>query len=119
MPMKLIGFILFIVIIFAFIGFNLDNHTNINIWVNEKGHFEDVSIIIVVFAAYLFGLVSTVPFWFARSFSRRKSKKSEGGKRKDTPALMNETSDAGGEKEREKKKPLLGGRKNKKKDDES
>ena len=72
MPAKLIGFILFILLIFAFIGFNLDNYTNINLWVNEKGHFENVSIIIVVFTAYLFGLLSTVPFWFSRSLKRKR-----------------------------------------------
>ncbi|MBN2627692.1 MAG: hypothetical protein JXA95_13570 [Spirochaetales bacterium] len=87
MPMKLIGFILFIVVIFAFIGFNLDNTTNINIWINEKGHFENVSVIIVVFAAYLFGLISTVPFWFARTLARgkKKSRKEEKGEKAALP----------------------------------
>jgi uncharacterized integral membrane protein len=89
-PLKLIGFILFMVVIFAFIGFNLDNSTNINIWVNEKGHFEDVSVIIVVFTAYLFGLLTTVPFWFARTFSRSRSKKRE--KMKNKASLMAEAN---------------------------
>lgn len=76
MPLKLIGFIIFIVLIFTFIGFNLDNHTNINLWINEKGHFEDVSVIIVVFCAYLLGLLSTIPFWFNRSRKKNRQKKS-------------------------------------------
>jgi uncharacterized integral membrane protein len=95
MPVKLIGFIIFIFLIFAFIGFNLENHTNINLWVNEKGHFEDVSIIIVVFSAYLFGLLSTVPFWFSRSMKRRKEKKKSSDKTQvsDKSPLLSESSD--------------------------
>ena len=116
MPMKLIGFIIFVVVIFAFIGFNLDNHTDINVWVNEKGHFEDVSIIIVVFAAYLFGLLSTVPFWFARSVSRRKAKNRE-KKKSDVPMIQSESG--GQEEDKAKKKKLIGGRRSSKKDNES
>ena len=116
MPMKLIGFILFVVIIFAFIGFNLDNHTDINVWVNEKGHFEDVSIIIVVFAAYLFGLLSTVPFWFARSVSRRKAKNRE-KKKSDVPLIQSESS--GQEEEKSQKKKFPGRKKSSKKDNEA
>ncbi|MDC7224503.1 MAG: hypothetical protein PQJ60_12235 [Spirochaetales bacterium] len=112
MPFKLIGFILFVVIIFAFIGFNLDNRTDINIWVNEKGHYEDVSVIVVVFAAYLFGLLSTVPFWFARSLSKGRARKKEKNKLKkaEIPVQDGQGSSA------VQKKKILPGRK--KKDEE-
>ncbi|MDC7221269.1 MAG: hypothetical protein PQJ59_15135 [Spirochaetales bacterium] len=110
MPFKLIGFILFVVMVFAFIGFNLDNRTDINIWINEKGHYEEVSVIVVVFAAYLLGLLSTVPFWFARSLARVKARKKDKNKIKE---LQKSSSESLADGEKREKKKLLPHRKSK------
>lgn len=100
MPIKLIGFILLLCVLLGFVGFNLDNFTDITLWFNEKGQFKDVSVIIVVFVTYLLGIFSTVPFWFIRS-----RKKSRVAKKKKASKLSEQPSLSDGEEEKTKISP--------------
>ena len=79
MPVKLIAFILTLLIIVSFIGFNLDNSSDIRIWFGENGLLTDVPIFVSFFVMYLIGVLSVVPFivgW--------KRKKKMGEKRDDS-----------------------------------
>jgi len=62
MPAKLIGFIVTLLIIVTFIGFNIENSSDIRIWFGEKGLLTDVPIFVSFFVMYLIGVVSVIPF---------------------------------------------------------
>ena len=80
MPVKLIAFILTLLIIVSFIGFNLDNSSDIRIWFGENGLLTDVPIFVSFFVMYLIGVLSVVPFivgWKRRKKSGEKADDSE------------------------------------------
>ena len=62
MPGRLIGFILLLVVIVTFIGFNVDNTSDIRYWFGETGVLHDVPIFVSFFFMYLVGVLSVVPF---------------------------------------------------------
>jgi hypothetical protein len=75
MPLKLIGFIITLLIIVTFIGFNLDNSSDIKLWFGEKGLLTDVPIFISFFVMYLIGVLSVVPFLVSWKLKKRTSGK--------------------------------------------
>jgi len=75
MPLKLIGFIVTLLIIVSFIGFNLDNSSDIKLWFGEKGLLTDVPIFISFFVMYLIGVLSVVPFLVSWKMKKRSSGK--------------------------------------------
>ncbi len=59
---KLIVFILFLIFIGSFVGFNIENQSDVRIWIGEKGLLKDVPILLSFFVIYIFGLMSALPF---------------------------------------------------------
>lgn len=84
MPGRLIVFILILFAIVSFIGFNIENSSDIRIWFGEKGVLSDVPIFVSFFVMYLIGVISVVPFmvkWRMKKASKdhlaHKNEKSE------------------------------------------
>jgi len=107
MPVKLIGFILTLLIIISFIGFNIDNSSDIRIWFGDNGLLTDVPIFVSFFIMYLVGVLSVVPFLIGW-----KRKKNDSGK-------SNETDDVDKAESSNKSVRVLGARKRRKKKKES
>ncbi|GAB6090931.1 hypothetical protein [Spirochaeta dissipatitropha] len=59
MPWRLISFILVLVLIMFFIGFNLENRSDISVVFHT---FEDIPIFFSMFASFLIGVVLMLPF---------------------------------------------------------
>lgn len=59
MPWRLISFILVLVLIMFFIGFNLENRSDISLVFHT---FEDIPIFFSMFASFLIGVVLMLPF---------------------------------------------------------
>ena len=62
MPGRLIGFITALLIIVTFIGFNIENSSDIRVWFGKNGVLEDVPIFVSFFVMYLIGVLSVLPF---------------------------------------------------------
>jgi len=74
MPGRLIAFILILLAIVSFIGFNIENSSDIRIWFGEKGVLSDVPIFVSFFVMYLIGVISVVPFmvkWRMKKASKK------------------------------------------------
>ncbi|MDF1568543.1 MAG: hypothetical protein RQ801_00380 [Spirochaetaceae bacterium] len=106
MPGRLIAFILILLAIVSFIGFNIENSSDIRIWFGEKGVLSDVPIFVSFFVMYLIGVISVVPFmvkWRMKKASKdRLTQKSEktgddegaaGSKKKKTRILGSKKKD--------------------------
>lgn len=72
MPMKFIFFLLFVILLAFFIGFNLDNKSDVSIVFYT---FRDVPIFVGLLFAYAAGTASILPFFFL-------NKKKKGNKAK-------------------------------------
>jgi len=72
---KLVLFILLLLIIGAFIIFNVGNTSSISIWPTEKGTFNDVPILLSFFVIYILGLISAIPFFIGFRYRMRRRKK--------------------------------------------
>jgi uncharacterized integral membrane protein len=83
MPWRLIGFILALVIITAFIGFNLDNACNVSFGFL---HLEQVPVYLTVFSSFVAGMIVVLPFAFGRSMKRKKVSSSSRGAKAAYPA---------------------------------
>ena len=68
MPWRLIGFILCIVLVTVFIGFNLDNSCNISFGFYE---LEEVPIFFSLMTAFLLGVVVVLPFTLVKKQSKK------------------------------------------------
>lgn len=75
MPLKMLGFILALVILVSFVGLNWENSSDIDLWFNQKLHFEDVSIVLSFMIVFLAGMICSIPFWLDSKFRRRKKEK--------------------------------------------
>lgn len=75
MPGRLMAFILILLIIFTFIGFNFEHSSNIRIWFGEKGLLQNVPIFLSFFVMYLFGVLSSLPFVLRWNFTHRKKER--------------------------------------------
>ena len=68
MPWRLIGFILCIVFVTVFIGFNLDNSCNISFGFYE---LKDVPIFFSLMASFLLGVMVVPPFTLVKKQSKK------------------------------------------------
>jgi hypothetical protein len=103
MPGKLIAFILTLLVIVTFIGFNIDNSSDIRVWFGENGVLKDVPIFVSFFIMYLIGVLSVVPFIVGWKFRKK-------------PIAKPEDSESDDEADSGKKKVrVLGARKRRKK----
>jgi uncharacterized integral membrane protein len=86
MPWRLIGLIIILVILLAFIGFNLDNTCPISFGFTR---IDSVPVYITVFASFVLGMLMSVPFLI--SFAIRKKnlrpKKDKTDKTAETPPV--------------------------------
>lgn len=81
MPWRLVGFIVCIVLVTVFVGFNLDNRCDISF-----GFFqlESVPIFLSLMSAFVLGVVVVLPFTFGRRRAR-KPPVSPAGKKPEPP----------------------------------
>lgn len=77
MPVKLIAFILTLLIIVSFIGFNLENSSDIRIWFGENGLLTEVPIFVSFFVMYLIGVLSVIPFIVGWKWKKKTGKKTD------------------------------------------
>lgn len=70
MPGKLIAFIVTLLIIVTFIGFNIEHTSDIRIWFGEKGLLTNVPIFVSFFVMYLVGVLSVIPFLMSWTYRR-------------------------------------------------
>ncbi|OQX29618.1 MAG: hypothetical protein B0D92_02825 [Spirochaeta sp. LUC14_002_19_P3] len=75
MPGRLIGFIVILLLIGTLIGFNIGNSSDIRIWFGEKGQIKEVPILLSFFTIYIFGLVSSIPFYIGWRMRQIKKKR--------------------------------------------
>jgi len=68
----MIGFILSLLILLTFVGLNWDNTSDIDLWFNQRLHYEDVSIVLSFLIVFLLGMISSIPFWLDLSIKKRK-----------------------------------------------
>ncbi len=101
MPWKLIGFIIALIVIVTFIGFNATTTTDIRIWFGDDGVLNDIPIFVSFFVMYLVGVVSVIPFLFG--WKRRHRLVSDDDAGEDEPVT----------KEKRRSVRILGGRKKK------
>lgn len=107
MPVKLIVFILTLVVIVSFIGFNIENKSDITLFPVENGTLKDVPIFMSFFVMYVIGVLSVIPFFIAKQSTKKKSDQPVAPPTEGTP-------------EPEKKKVrVLGSKKRKKREAES
>ena len=71
MPWKLIGFLVLIGLILAFVGFNADNVSDISFGFHR---FEEVPIFVSLFIAFFFGVLVTLPFTLLGRSQRSKKR---------------------------------------------
>lgn len=83
MPWRLIGFILALVIITTFIGFNLDNTCNVSLGFLK---LEQVPVYLTVFSSFVAGMIVVLPFAFGRSLKRKKAASPSRGAKAAYPA---------------------------------
>lgn len=67
MPWKLIAFILLLVLMMFFIGYNLENRADISVILYT---FEDVPVFFSMFGAFLLGVMVALPFALGNPFKR-------------------------------------------------
>jgi uncharacterized integral membrane protein len=67
MPWKLVAFLSFILVVTAFIGFNLDNRCDVSLVFHV---WRDVPVFVSLLVAYLCGALTVVPFFVAARFRR-------------------------------------------------
>ena len=70
MPWRLIGIIVVVALLLGFIGLNLENTCDLDLWVTE---FHDVPVYITIFASFLLGMLFSLPFFM--SFIKKKQQK--------------------------------------------
>lgn len=89
MPIRMIGFILSLLILLTFVGLNWDNTSDIDLWFNQRLHYEDVSIVLSFLIVFLLGMVSSIPFWVDLSIKKKKRQKIEKKKneKKNNPVI--------------------------------
>jgi len=77
MPLKLIWYILILICIFTFIGLNLGNTSDINLWFNEAAQLKDVPIFISFFVMYILGAVSVIPYLIGSGLKKKRQLKQQ------------------------------------------
>lgn len=72
MPWRLILFIIFLVCISLFIGYNLENACNVNFGFKQ---FDNVPVYLTVLFSVVAGVLITIPFTFSHMYKEKKSSK--------------------------------------------
>jgi len=75
MPLRLIWYILILICLFTFVGLNLGNVSDVDVWFTESGHYEDVPIVISFFVMYILGALSVIPYLIGSGIKQQKQKK--------------------------------------------
>ncbi len=114
MPLKLIWYILVLICLFTFVGLNLGNQSDVNVWFGEQGHLADVPIVISFFIMYILGAVSVIPYLIGSGIRKKQKnrKKDEALSHvSDVPAVSSEKGRKGlkrkVENKTEEKKPEI------------
>ena len=66
-PWKLVAFILVMALIMVFVGFNIENRSDVSLVFTE---LYDVPVVVIIMATYLLGLLSALVLTIDRRFSR-------------------------------------------------
>lgn len=77
MPVKLLSYIGVLLFLVTFIGLNMGNTSDVNLWFSEQGRFQDVPIVISFFIMYILGALSAMPYIIGSQFKSRRRKKQE------------------------------------------
>ena len=83
MPWRMIGIIIIFAILLVFIGFNLTNTCDLSLGFKE---FKNVPVYVTVFASFMLGMLSSLPFFVFRSLKKRTKKEKS---RQDTLSVEN------------------------------
>ncbi|QEN07687.1 hypothetical protein EXM22_06675 [Oceanispirochaeta crateris] len=75
MPLRLLWYILILICIFTFIGLNLGNTSDINLWFTEAAKLKDIPIFISFFVMYILGAVSVIPYIVGSGLKKKKQMK--------------------------------------------
>ncbi|MDC7232487.1 MAG: hypothetical protein PQJ58_04610 [Spirochaetales bacterium] len=75
MPLKLLWYILILILLFTFVGLNLGNVSDVNVWFSESGQFKDVPIVISFFVMYILGALSVIPYLIGSGLKQQKQKR--------------------------------------------
>ena len=90
MPWRLILFLVLMVLIMFFVGYNLDNRSDISIIVHT---FQDVPVFFAMFGSFLAGVVMMLPFALSSLFKKKhKTPKQKGRKAESTHEHPQETT---------------------------
>ncbi|MDR2049794.1 MAG: hypothetical protein LBP69_10105 [Treponema sp.] len=77
MPWRLIGLIIILAVLLAFIGFNLDNTCAISFGFTR---IDNVPVYLTVFASFVLGMLMSVPFLISFAIRKKKPKAPKKGK---------------------------------------
>ncbi|MDA3956898.1 hypothetical protein [Oceanispirochaeta sp.] len=72
MPLRLVWYILILICIFTFIGLNLGNSSDINLWFTESAKLKDIPIFISFFVMYILGAISVLPYVIGSGLKKKK-----------------------------------------------
>ncbi|MGL4985529.1 MAG: hypothetical protein ACRC5H_00120 [Treponemataceae bacterium] len=81
MRAKLIFFIIIMIIVTLFIGFNLDNKTDISIVFYE---FKNLPVIVLMLGSFCCGILFSLPFLITEKHKKLPKEKKDRGKNKNT-----------------------------------
>ena len=100
MPFKLVSYIIVLVFLVTFIGLNLGNTSDVNLWFSEKGQFHEVPIVVSFLIMYILGALSIVPYVIGNLWKNMRKRKIEKKDKKDKKSenpkkLAKKTSEAG------------------------
>ena len=82
MPFKLLSYIIVLVFLVTFIGLNLGNTSDVNLWFSEQGQFHDVPIVVSFLVMYILGALSIVPYIIGNQWKSMRKKSRENKIRK-------------------------------------
>ena len=75
MPVKLVFFLLILIMVGTFVGFNIGHTSDISFWPSEKGTLTDVPILVSFFVMYIVGVLSVIPFFVGSRYRKDEKKK--------------------------------------------
>ncbi|AFG37672.1 lipopolysaccharide assembly protein LapA domain-containing protein [Spirochaeta africana] len=81
MPWRLILFILLLVLIMFFVGYNLDNRSDISVVFYT---FQDVPVFFAMFGSFLVGVIIMLPFALGSPFKKKQKTPKQKGRNADT-----------------------------------
>ena len=70
--------ILLIAVIVCFFGLNFETKVNIKFWFNDQLTLNNISLFVSLAAAYLLGVLTSIPFYIARGMKNKNKEKNRG-----------------------------------------